>query len=182
MKNIIAAILTLGVLSSVSVAHCGSCGTEKHTDEKLTDTAVKTASNQAPKSIIETADAAGSFETLLAAVKAAGLVDALSGEGPFTVFAPNDAAFAELPKGTIEALLTDKQALANILTYHVIAGAVKAEQVVTLKTAETLNGQSITITTTNDAKVMVDNANVIATDIICSNGIIHVIDAVILPN
>lgn len=131
--------------------------------------------------IVETAVAAGDFNTLVAAVQAAGLVDALKGDGPFTVFAPNDDAFSALPEGTIEALLADKETLTSILTYHVVPGAVKAEQVVTIDAAETLNGQSVTITLTSDGKVMIDNATVLVTDIVCSNGIIHVIDAVILP-
>lgn len=135
-----------------------------------------------PMDIVETAVAAGNFTTLVAAVQAAGLVDALKGDGPLTVFAPTDEAFAALPEGTVEALLNDKEALTAILTYHVVAGEVRAEQVVELSSAETLNGASVTITVTPDGKVMIDDATVIATDIEASNGIIHVIDAVILPN
>jgi len=132
--------------------------------------------------IVETAAANGNFTTLLAAAEAANLVDALKGEGPFTVFAPTDDAFAALPDGTIEALLEDTDALAAILTYHVVAGEVKAEQVVNLNSAQTLNGESVTITVTEEGDVMIDNAKVIATDIETTNGIIHVIDAVILPS
>ncbi len=131
--------------------------------------------------IVETAVAAGNFTTLVAAVKAAGLVDALKSEGPFTVFAPTDDAFAALPEGTIESLLADPTTLASILTYHVVSGSVKAEQVVNISSAETLNGASVSITVTNDGMVKIDDATVIATDIETSNGIIHVIDAVILP-
>jgi uncharacterized surface protein with fasciclin (FAS1) repeats len=131
--------------------------------------------------IVETAAAAGNFTTLLAAVEAAGLVDALKSEGPLTVFAPTDDAFAALPEGTLEALLQDTDALTAILTYHVVPGAVTAEQVVTLSNAATLNGAEVTITVTGEGGVMVDNANVIVTDIEATNGIIHVIDAVIVP-
>lgn len=134
----------------------------------------------APKSIVETAIGAGSFKTLVAAVKAAGLVETLAGPGPFTVFAPTDEAFAKLPQGTVEALLNDIPKLKSILTYHVVAGKVMAADVVKLTSAKTVNGQSVKIVV-KDGKVMVDNANVVKTDIVCSNGVIHVIDAVILP-
>ncbi|MEQ8821261.1 MAG: fasciclin domain-containing protein [Sumerlaeia bacterium] len=132
--------------------------------------------------IVETAVAADGFNTLVAAVQAAGLVDALKGEGPFTVFAPTDEAFAALPEGTVETLLKpeNKELLVSILTYHVVSGKVKAKNVVELDHAETLNGQRVDIEVT-DAGVKVDGANVVATDIKASNGIIHVIDAVILP-
>lgn len=132
------------------------------------------------KNIVETAVAAGNFTTLVAAVKAAGLVDALSGEGPFTVFAPTDEAFAKLPEGTLESLLKDKDKLTAILTYHVVDGKVMAKDVVGLNKAATLNGQDVKIAVKDD-KVMIDNAQVVATDIACSNGVIHVIDNVILP-
>ena len=132
------------------------------------------------KTIVETAVAAGSFNTLMTAVKAAGLVETLSGDGPFTVFAPTDDAFAKLPAGTMESLLMDKEKLTAILTYHVVAGNVMAKDVVDLTSAKTVNGQSLTITV-NDGSVMVDGAKVVKTDIVCSNGVIHVIDAVVLP-
>lgn len=132
--------------------------------------------------IVETAAAAGNFTTLLAAAEAADLVDALKGDGPLTVFAPTDDAFAALPAGTVDALLQDLDALTAILTYHVVPGEVTAEQVATLSKAATLNGAEVTITTTADGGVMIDNANVIVTDIKTTNGIIHVIDAVILPS
>jgi uncharacterized surface protein with fasciclin (FAS1) repeats len=130
--------------------------------------------------IVEVAVEAGNFKTLVAAVKAAGLAETLSGKGPFTVFAPTDEAFAKLPAGTVEALLKDKEKLAAILTYHVVAGKVTAEQVVGLKSAKTVNGKSVAIMV-NGGKVMVGNANVVATDIMASNGVIHVIDTVLLP-
>jgi transforming growth factor-beta-induced protein len=131
--------------------------------------------------IVDTA-VAGGFTTLVAAVKAAGLVDTLKGAGPFTVFAPTDAAFAKLPAGTLESLLKpeNKAKLQSILTYHVIAGKVMAADVVKLKSTKTVEGESITIKTTNGG-VMVDKANVTKTDIETSNGVIHVIDTVMLP-
>jgi transforming growth factor-beta-induced protein len=131
--------------------------------------------------IVETAKAAGNFTTLLAAAEAADLVDALKGAGPLTVFAPTDEAFAKLPAGTVEALLADKDALTAILTYHVVPGAITSDQVVKLSSAETLNGASLTITLTSDGKVKVDNALVTVTDIKATNGVIHVIDAVLIP-
>jgi len=130
--------------------------------------------------IVDTAVADGRFTTLVAAVEAAGLVDALKGEGPLTVFAPTDDAFAALPEGTVEALLADIPALTNILLYHVVDGKVMADSVVELNQAMTLLGQYVDIQVM-DGKVMVDGAQVIITDIETANGVIHVIDAVILP-
>jgi uncharacterized surface protein with fasciclin (FAS1) repeats len=130
--------------------------------------------------IVDTAVADGRFTTLVAAVEAAGLVDALKADGPLTVFAPTDDAFAALPEGTVEALLADIPTLTDILLYHVVGGQVMAEQVVELTQAMTLQGQYVNIQVM-DGKVMIDNAEVIITDIETSNGVIHVIDAVILP-
>ena len=130
--------------------------------------------------IVDVAIKAGSFKTLVAAVQAAGLVETLKGTGPFTVFAPTDAAFAKLPKGTVEALLADPAKLRAILTYHVVPGKVMAAQVVGLKSATTVNGQDVGIRVEN-GKVYVEGAQVTATDIAASNGVIHVIDTVILP-
>jgi len=130
--------------------------------------------------IVQVAQSAGDFETLVAAVQAAGLVETLSGEGPFTVFAPTDEAFAKLPEGTLEALLNDKEKLTAILTYHVVPGKVMAADVVGLSSATTVNGQNVSIKVI-DGNVMIDNAHVVATDIVASNGVIHVIDTVILP-
>ncbi len=130
--------------------------------------------------IVDTAIEAGSFETLVAAIEAAGLVDTLKGDGPFTVFAPTDEAFAALPEGTLEALLEDTDALAAILTYHVVPGAVMSGDLEDGMMAETVNGQSVTISI-DMGNVMVDGANVVTADIEASNGVIHVIDAVILP-
>src|SRR5579859_3712235 len=135
------------------------------------------------KDIVETAVAAGNFKTLAAALQAAGLVDTLKGAGPFTVFAPTDEAFAKLPAGTVEDLLKpeNKQKLISILTYHVVAGDVMANDVVKLSEAKTLNGKEVKIMV-EGGKVMVDGANVTKTDIKCSNGVIHVIDSVLLPH
>lgn len=137
---------------------------------------------KATKDIVDTAVSAGSFNTLATALTAAGLVETLKGKGPFTVFAPTDAAFAKLPAGTVENLLKpeNKAQLTGILTYHVVPGAVKAADVVKLTEAKTVQGQSVTISV-KDGKVSVDGANVTATDIAASNGVIHVIDSVILP-
>jgi uncharacterized surface protein with fasciclin (FAS1) repeats len=129
--------------------------------------------------IVETAVAAGSFETLVTAVKAAGLVDVLSGDGPFTVFAPTDEAFAKLPDGTIEALLADKEKLTAVLTYHVVPGKVMAKDVVKLTSAKTVQGSELTIDTSDGVRV--DGATVIKTDVEASNGVIHVIDTVLIP-
>jgi uncharacterized surface protein with fasciclin (FAS1) repeats len=145
----------------------------------VTSTAGLRASEPQGKDIVDTAVAAGSFKTLVAALTAAGLVDTLKSKGPFTVFAPTDEAFAKLPAGTVEALLKDKAKLTAILTYHVVPGKVMAADVVKLKQAKTVQGQMVKIDTSMG--VMVDNAKVVKTDIVCSNGVIHVIDSVILP-
>ncbi len=135
------------------------------------------------KDIVDTAVGAGSFKTLVAAVKAAGLVDTLKGEGPFTVFAPTDEAFAKLPKGTVEDLLKpeNKEKLIAVLTYHVVPGKVMAADVVKLKEAKTVQGQSVKISCCEVGGVKIDSAKVVKTDIAASNGVIHVIDSVILP-
>jgi transforming growth factor-beta-induced protein len=132
------------------------------------------------KDIIDTAVAAGSFKTLAAAIEAAGLVEALKGEGPFTVFAPTDEAFAALPAGTVEGLLKDPKALAEILKYHVVAGKVMAADAAKLTEAETLQGAPIAISV-KDGKLMINDAEVISADVAASNGVIHVINKVILP-
>jgi len=157
---------TLSLLTTAALIHCS--------------TAAAFAGGQ--KDIIDTAVGAGQFKTLAAALQQADLIDALRGDGPFTVFAPTDAAFAKLPKGTVETLLKpeNKARLQAILTYHVVSGKVLAKDVVKLSMADTLNGQRIAIDTSKGVKV--DNANVVKTDIECSNGVIHVIDNVILPS
>jgi uncharacterized surface protein with fasciclin (FAS1) repeats len=134
------------------------------------------------KDIVDTAVAAGNFNTLATALRAAGLVDTLKGKGPFTVFAPTDAAFAKLPAGTVEDLLKpeNKAKLVSILTYHVVSGAVSSAQVVKMTSAKTVEGQSVRISL-KDGGVMIDGAKVVKADVLASNGVIHVIDSVILP-
>jgi uncharacterized surface protein with fasciclin (FAS1) repeats len=136
----------------------------------------------ASKDIVDTAVAAGSFKTLAAALQAAGLVETLKGAGPYTVFAPTDEAFAKLPAGTVDELLKpeNKEKLVAILTYHVVPGDVMAAQVMKMNSAKTVNGQSVTISATGGT-VMVDSAKVVKADIACSNGVIHVIDTVLMP-
>lgn len=137
----------------------------------------------AKKDIVDTAASAGSFNTLVAAIKAADLGDTLRSKGPFTVFAPTDEAFAKLPPGTLDDLLKpeNKSKLQSILTYHVVPGKVKAKDVMKLSSAKTAGGQNLSISKSGNG-VMVDNANVVKTDIMCSNGVIHVIDRVVIPN
>ncbi|HEY7866444.1 MAG TPA: fasciclin domain-containing protein [Psychromonas sp.] len=134
------------------------------------------------KDIIDVAVENGSFTTLVTAIKAAGLVDTLKGEGPFTVFAPTDEAFAKLPQGTLEMLLLpeNKEKLVSVLTYHVVAGKVMAADVMKIDSAATLQGQKVTVNTM-DGKVMIDDAQVVIADVEASNGVIHVIDNVLLP-
>ena len=163
--------MVLHILSSAAVAASLFVGAGSATVEHSDDQSMN---------IVETAVSAGSFNTLVAAVQAAGLVETLSGDGPFTVFAPTDEAFAEIPEDQLNALLADKEALTAVLTYHVVAGKVMAEDVVKLDSAETVNGQSVSVMV-EDGKVMIDGAEVITADISTSNGVIHVIDKVILP-
>ncbi len=140
------------------------------------------AADGAKHDIVDTAVAAGSFKTLAAALQAAGLIDTLKGAGPFTVFAPTDEAFAKLPAGTVESLLKpeNKAKLAAILTYHVVPGKVMAKQAMKLKSAKTVNGKALTLKVTGGS-LMVDKAKVAKADIDCTNGVIHVIDTVVLP-
>ncbi len=132
------------------------------------------------KDIVDTAVGAGQFKTLVKLVQEAGLVDALKGEGPFTVFAPTDEAFAKLPKSQVDALLKDKEALRQVLLYHVVQGKVMSKDVVNLRSAKTLQGKNINIRVRNNT-VRINNARVVKADIECTNGVIHVIDTVILP-
>ncbi|MGV2332684.1 MAG UNVERIFIED_CONTAM: fasciclin domain-containing protein [Planctomycetaceae bacterium] len=184
MKNMIAFLLAAAVVpAAIADQKCSSnCRTRSttrvvHGRTVLTSTRAHQASD-----IVDTAVAAGSFKTLVAAVKAAGLVETLKGKGPFTVFAPTDEAFAKLPKGTVEDLLKpeNKDKLIAILTYHVVPGRVLAADVVKLKSARTVQGQEVAIKVA-DGGVSVDSAKVVKTDIACSNGVIHVIDSVIIP-
>lgn len=176
MKSAIIAASALALASAAGA----QCDTKTAHAE---GTAVLASYIQPEKNLVETAVSAGSFETLVAAVKAAGLVEALSGDKPMTVFAPTDEAFAKLPKGTLEKLLLpeNKELLKTILLYHVVPGDVRAEQVVDLKSADTASGQRIAISV-NGSSVRVDDANVVQTDILTSNGTIHVIDRVIMPS
>ena len=148
----------------------------------LTNTAAFAGHHEKGKDIVETAVGAGSFKTLVAAVQAAGLVEALQGDGPFTVFAPTDEAFAKLPEGTVESLLEPENLgrLKDILTYHVVAGKVSARKAAGIDRATTLNGQKVAINI-QDGRLKVDESNVVTNDIDCSNGVIHVIDRVLIP-
>jgi len=131
------------------------------------------------KNLVQTAIDTGKFKTLVKAIQEAGLVDTLSSDGPYTIFAPTDQAFAKLPKGTIENLLNDKEKLTNILTYHIILNKIMAKQVMKIKNAPSVNGKNLSINIKNGVKI--DRANVIKTDIECTNGIIHIIDEVLIP-
>jgi len=186
-------LLSLAALA-VAVAACSSASTATPTSapaSKAPAAASTAAPTTAPASkapaaastgdIVEVAAAAGGFKTLLAAATAAGLVDTLKGAGPFTVFAPTDAAFAALPAGTLEALLKDPAKLKDILLYHVVKGKVTADQVVKLTSAPTVEGKSVKITVKDGVVYLNDNVKVVTTDIQTSNGVIHVIDAVLLP-
>jgi uncharacterized surface protein with fasciclin (FAS1) repeats len=133
------------------------------------------------KDIVQTATEAGSFKTLLTAVKAAGLVDTLEGTGPFTVFAPTDAAFAALPAGTLDGLLKDPAALKKVLLYHVVAGSVTSDKVVGLTSANSVEGSPIALSVKDGTVYLNDTAKVVTPDVMASNGVIHVIDQVILP-
>lgn len=141
---------------------------------------IKAVSAGEKMDIVDTAVAAGNFDTLVTAVKAARLVDTLKGEGPFTVFAPTDQAFAQIPGDQLNTLLDNKEALTKVLTYHVVLGKLMATEVMKMNSVETLQGQPLTIDASSEVKV--NNARVIKTDIETSNGIIHVIDAVLMPN
>ena len=143
----------------------------------ITALALAAAAAQA-KDIVDTAVAAGDFKTLAVALEKAGLIDTLKGKGPFTVFAPTDAAFAKVPKADLDALLADKEKLVAVLTYHVVPGNVMAKDVKAGK-VKTVQGSDLTLSTSGGVKV--DGANVVKTDIVADNGVIHVIDSVVLP-
>jgi len=172
MKRLIFALtLILGLAATPVFAHCGSCGSGP-TQAK--------AAVAAEADIVDIAVAAGSFNTLVAAVKAAGLVDTLKSDGPFTVFAPTDDAFAKLPAGTVENLLANPEKLKAILLYHVVPGKVTADKVTGLSEATTAEGSDIKISVV-DGAVKINNATVIKADVMASNGVIHVIDTVLIP-
>ena len=165
MKNRIIILFAMLVFTSVSV---------------FAQMDTKMVMNSSKNDIVQTAIKAGNFTTLTTALTEAGLVDALKGDGPFTLFAPTDEAFKNLPDGALEGLLKDKEALKNVLLYHVVSGKVSSKEVVDLNKATTLNGSDLNIKT-NNGKVMINDADVIGADVIASNGIIHVIDKVLLP-
>lgn len=173
MRILTALALTLAVSLS---AYAGDCkdAANKHSTQKVVA--------KKPADIVDTAASVDDFSTLVAAVKAAGLVETLKGDGPFTVFAPTNDAFAKLPEGTVESLLKpeNKKKLVSILTYHVVPGKVMAKDVVGLSSAKTVEGSKIAIKV-KDGTVMIDNAKVVKTDIETSNGVIHIIDTVIMP-
>ncbi|MBZ0230803.1 MAG: fasciclin domain-containing protein [Deltaproteobacteria bacterium] len=167
---------TLVTFLLVAVAACGGSSTSSQA------TAPTAPPGEAPPvsaDIVDTAIAAGSFKTLVTAVEAAGLVETLKGDGPFTVFAPTDEAFAKLPPGTVEGLLADKAKLTAVLTYHVVAGKVTAADVATISEATTVQGATLAIDTS--AGVKVNDASVVTADVMATNGVIHVIDTVLLP-
>lgn len=170
--NTLAALTALAILAAplTAGAHCGSCGSDgSHShDEAKSET----------KAIFPLAEDAG-FTTLVAAIQAAGLEETLTIEGPFTVFAPTDEAFAKLPEGTVEALLADPAKLKRVLLYHVVSGSVTSAEVVKLKTAETLEGTDVTISTADGVEI--NDAMVVQADIEATNGMVHVIDTVLIP-
>ena len=180
--------LAAGIIGLAVVA--AACGSDKAATSATTASAPATTAKAATttaaaaasaKDIVTVATEAGTFKTLAAALQAGGLVDTLKGPGPFTVFAPTDDAFAKLPAGTVEGLLKDVPALQNVLKYHVVSGAVSADQVTKLTKADTVAGKPVTIEL-KDGKVLLNGkVQVIKTDIKASNGVIHVIDAVLLP-
>ena len=179
---------TIGALALAAFAACSS---EKKDDAAamdsaapaaaMTDTAAVAAAAAGPKDIVETAVAAGTFNTLAKALTEAGLVETLKGAGPYTVLAPTDEAFAKIPAKDLEALLADKAALTKVLTYHVIAGNVPSSQVTTLTEATTVEGSKIQIKVV-DGKVMINGTSTVTgADVAASNGVIHVIDTVLMP-
>lgn len=174
MKKLISTLALATALPLIGYAGCGACGGHEHAKEKAGKVMAKA-------DIVDTAIAADGFNTLVAAVKAAGLVETLKGDGPFTVFAPTDDAFAALPEGTVENLLKpeNKDQLVAILTYHVVPAKVKSKDVKPME-APTVNGQTATIEV-KDGNVLVEGAKVVKTDIYASNGVIHIIDKVIMP-
>jgi len=172
MKSLsILAALGLFATATPAAFACGSCGC----------TTSKKAEKEHAHNIVETAAKAGTFNTLLTAAKAAGLAETLADGGPFTVFAPTDEAFSKLPEGTVERLLKDTEALKQVLLYHVLDGKVMAKQAMKASEATTLQGQKLTLEVSGDT-LMINNAKVVAADVKASNGVIHVIDTVLLPS
>jgi transforming growth factor-beta-induced protein len=178
MKKLFAVLAVFALAATSVQAHCGSCGVGD--DHSKAEKAGVKMEEMKKMTIGQTAAKNGEFTILLKAVKAAGLESALNGAGPLTVFAPTDKAFEALPEGTLEKLLKDKEKLTSVLTYHIINSKLSSKQVVKMDKARTVNGQEFKIVK-NDKGLMVDDASVVTTDIECSNGVIHVIDKVILP-
>ncbi len=176
-KSSLLAISIMAILA-IAITACAPAATPEPTPAPTQEPTMEPAEEM--QSIVDIAVADGRFETLVAALQAAGLAETLAGEGSFTVFAPTDDAFAKLPEGTVEALLEDIPALTDILLYHVVDGKVMAEDVVTLESAQTLQGEAVSIKV-EDGMVYINDAQVIITDIMASNGVIHVIDTVLLP-
>ena len=174
-------LFTITAMLAIFALVGAACSSDDDADATTTTTTVAAEEEMEMGTTVDVAAGAGTFETLLAAATAAGLVDTLNGDGPYTVFAPTDAAFAALPEGTVEGLLEDPAALSEVLLYHVVSGKVLAADVVGLTSATTVQGSDVSISVDGGA-VMVDGANVTATDIEASNGVIHVIDSVLLPN
>lgn len=188
-QNIIIALIVLAVIGVGAFMLMGNTTSQNEqpaqksgsATDKTTESMVEPNDNMnEPKNIVEIASSNSDFSTLVTALTAAGLVETLSGDGPFTVFAPTNAAFAKLPEETLQAVLADKEQLTAILTYHVVPGKVMAKDVVNLKSAKTVQGSNLSIEV-NGSTVMVDNAKVITPDIDAKNGVIHVIDTVLIP-
>lgn len=170
------------LLASLALVSLAACGGAPADDAATTaDSETVAAESAAPVDIVETAIAAGSFNTLAQALTAAGLVETLKGTGPFTVFAPTDEAFAKIPEADLQALLADKDALTKVLTYHVVSGNVPSSDVVGMTSATSVEGSAITIAVVDGKVVLNGSSTVTNTDIAASNGVIHVIDAVIMP-
>jgi len=169
----------IGIFALTALTACG--GAPKDEAAPMEDAAAAAAEPATAQDIIGTAAAAGSFNTLAAALTAAGLVETLQGAGPFTVLAPTDEAFAKIPEADLQALLADKDALTKVLTYHVIAGNVPSSDVVNLTEATTVEGRKITIAVVDGKVVINGNSTVVTPDVAASNGVIHVIDAVLMP-
>lgn len=180
--GVILVVVVLGgyVIMNMTNTSENESSTTSNESSKMMDDSEKMDKEMASKTIVDIASADENFSTLVQAVQAAGLVETLASEGPFTVFAPTNSAFAKLPAGTVEGLLEDPEQLANILTYHVVAGKVLSSDLSDGMTATTVQGQTITISL-DDTGVMVNDATVVQADIEASNGVIHVIDSVILP-
>jgi uncharacterized surface protein with fasciclin (FAS1) repeats len=182
MKKTFFSLMTTAAIAVLMTA-CGSGETAEATkDTVATETAVDTMAPAAPATVVDIAVGSPDHSTLVAAVKAAGLVETLSGAGPFTVFAPTNAAFAALPAGTVDNLLKpeNKADLTGILTYHVVAGTLKAADLTDGQKLKTVNGAELTVSI-KDGKVMIDGANVTAADLTAGNGVVHVLDAVVMP-